>query len=142
MPRSFLQRETPSGMPMANATAIAVRAASPEEIRHATRMPAARRALTPGALLQETLPKFARRETLLATSLLQHWSHRLQDFSPPYDLWSNQANHSLLLPRCISLSIGFSVCYGHQNLCYFTLSLYKIVHFADLLGKNMTSDLR
>jgi hypothetical protein len=78
-----------------------------------------------------------RRETLL-----QHWSHRLQDFSPPYDLWSNQANHSLLLPRCISLSIGFSVCYGHQNLCYFTLSLYKIVHFADLLGKNMTSDLK
>jgi hypothetical protein len=73
---------------------------------------------------------------------LQHWSHRLQDFSPPYDLWSNQANHSLLLPRCISLSIGFSVCYGHQNLCYFTLSLYKIVHFADLLGKNMTSDLK
>ena len=34
-------------MPMANATAIAVRAASPKEIRHATRKPAARFALTP-----------------------------------------------------------------------------------------------
>ncbi|MBW4502428.1 MAG: hypothetical protein KME57_23385 [Scytonema hyalinum WJT4-NPBG1] len=55
---------------MANATAIAE--------RHATRKPAARFALTPGALRRETL--------------LQHWSHRLQDFSPPYDLWSNHKN--------------------------------------------------
>ena len=62
-------------MPMANATAIAVRAASPEEIRRATRMPAARFALTPGALRRE--------------SRHSHWSHRLQDFSPPYNLWSN-----------------------------------------------------
>ncbi|MEI2583611.1 hypothetical protein [Scytonema sp. PRP1] len=42
-------RQGRTGMPMANATAIAVRAASPKEIRHATRKPAARFALTPVA---------------------------------------------------------------------------------------------
>jgi hypothetical protein len=28
-----------------------------------------------------------------------HWSHRLQDFSPPYDLWSNHVKSAVLSPR-------------------------------------------
>ncbi|WP_158054586.1 hypothetical protein [Scytonema sp. HK-05] len=75
MPRSSLRRETPSGMPMANATAIAVSAAPPEEARHAT------------LLAEPALCAYA--SCLRRVSLRRHWSHRLQDFSPPYDLWSN-----------------------------------------------------
>ncbi|MBW4503968.1 MAG: hypothetical protein KME57_31530 [Scytonema hyalinum WJT4-NPBG1] len=63
---------------MANATAIAVRAASPEEIRHATRKPAARFALTPVACGGK--PFGVRRGSLEPLSahgeaLPQRWTH-------------------------------------------------------------------
>ena len=44
-----------------------------DETDNPSGMPAARLTANASRLRRETLPKFARRETLLATSLLQRW---------------------------------------------------------------------
>ncbi|BAZ21273.1 hypothetical protein NIES4073_21510 [Kalymmatonema gypsitolerans NIES-4073] len=59
-----LKATLPSGMPMANATAIAVRAASPEEIRHGK---AERRAGT-----RETLPRALSHRNVVSCFFVKH----------------------------------------------------------------------